>query len=231
MTPKTMQDASAMAPKQRRSRESHERILATAERLLRTSGTGQLTLATVSRTAGVSVGGIYRRFKDREALIRAVQERLNQQMSDEYRALEREVIAQTDSLETRVAMLVAALANHLRRHIPLIKAVVEASRSDPVVAARGREVFRTHLKRFSALVLEFRRAIAHPDPDLATRFCFSNVYELVASHFGVGGRTADTHERWSILVANLQRLCIAFLTMPAANAGAHGGPRPTRSRR
>ena len=231
MSPKPRRAAPEIAPVQKRSRESHERILATAERLLTKSGASQLTLAAVSKASGVSIGGIYRRFEDREALIRAIQERVNEKMAQDYLTLERDLAAQPETLEARVTYLVASLTTHLRNHMSVIKAIVEASWSDPIVAARGREMFRIHEKKFVSALLEFRSAITHENPEHAAKFCFGSIYELVASYFGVGGRSADEHGRWSTLVGDLQRVCTAYLTMPGKRSSASRARRPTRSSR
>jgi len=64
------------APVQARSRRVLEKVLASAEHVLSTQGFDDFTIAAVAEHAGVSIGGIYRRFEAKEQLIAAVKDRL-----------------------------------------------------------------------------------------------------------------------------------------------------------
>jgi AcrR family transcriptional regulator len=50
--------ATALAPRQLRSRETYEELISAAERLLAKSGANEFTLLGVSQESGVSIGGI-----------------------------------------------------------------------------------------------------------------------------------------------------------------------------
>jgi AcrR family transcriptional regulator len=198
-------------PRQRRSRESQERILRATERIMMRLGTADFSIPDVTEEAGLSIGGIYRRFEDKEALVCAVQERLYDRMSEDYAKVEAAALRQSDSLRGLVGVLVPGLANLLKRHAPMIKAIMEATWSYPAVAKRGVEEFEETSKRFKALLLLQRKSIRHPNPGFAAQFCFICVFELVASHFGVGRRAAPEHTRWPDLLSELQRLCFHYL--------------------
>jgi AcrR family transcriptional regulator len=200
-----------LAPRQRRSLESHERLVQAAERLMATTGSSQFTLADVCRESGLSVGGIYRRFEDKDALIRAVQQRLNARMEQEFTQFEATILADGSGLEQQLSLLVTGLTDLLKRHAPSIKAMVEASWTDPVVAKHGFEAYEAHSKRFKTLLLRHRRRIAVRDPEHAAEFCFSCIYELVVSHLGIGRQASEVNRSWPRLVEDLQRLCIAYL--------------------
>jgi AcrR family transcriptional regulator len=208
--------ASRGDPLQKRSRETQEGILRSTEQLMSRLGSSEFTLADVSRESGVSVGGIYRRFAGKDALVAAVQQRVYRQLDIEALQIEAGVARQADSLETRASLLVAGTANMLKRHAPMIKAIVEASWSNVIVAREGVRVYRAHAQRFKAQLLRYRRSIRHENPEHAVDFCFSCVYELVASYFGFGRRVATDESRWAQLVLDLQRLCLAFLTSRSA---------------
>ena len=200
-----------LAPKQQRSLQSQEKLIATAEQLLARHGANNFTIADLSEAAGVSVGGIYRRFEDREALIQAVQVRLNERMDEEFSRFEARCALGTAVLAERVPMLVSGMSELIRRHAPVLKAIVDASWVDPVVARRGRAVFLDHERRFTTLLLAHRLEIKHPDPDRAAIFCCNCIWENVASHFGFGNRVLTEKTGWNHLVADLQRFCYAFL--------------------
>jgi hypothetical protein len=69
---------------------------------------------------------------------------------------------------------------------------------------------------FKSALLERRAEIAHPEPEKAIEFCFLSVYEIVASHFGFGRRRSAKDAQWGQLLAQLQHLCVAYLTTAPA---------------
>ena len=60
-------------PKQDRSRSSMERLLAAAVKMLVQRGYSEFTLQELSKRAKVSIGSIYLRFENKQALIREVE--------------------------------------------------------------------------------------------------------------------------------------------------------------
>jgi AcrR family transcriptional regulator len=59
-----------------------ERILKTAEKLWRTRGAAGLTLRAVAREAGTTTPTVYKRFRNKEALRRALAERIRLQLNE-----------------------------------------------------------------------------------------------------------------------------------------------------
>lgn len=208
---KADQPARTTGPQQARSRISHNKVLQATERLMTRLGTADFSLPDVSRESGMSIGGIYRRFKDKQDLLLAVQERLNEQMSEGFDTIEAQAQRHHGSLRRLTDTLTAGLAELVRRHAPMIKAIMEATWVYPEVAKGGKRAFAAHRRRFKAQVLALRPAITHPDPDFAAEFCFVVVFELLASHFGVGRRARPEHSKWPVLVKELQLLCYTYL--------------------
>src|SRR5204863_1109051 len=68
--------------KQARSRLTVHRLLSAAEALLEHGGLEAATVPAIAEAAGVSVGVVYRRFPDKDALLRAVYQRFFQTMGD-----------------------------------------------------------------------------------------------------------------------------------------------------
>src|SRR6266581_5741534 len=69
--------------KQARSRLTVHRLLSAAEALLEHGGLDAATVPAIAEAAGVSVGVVYRRFPDKDALLRAVYERFFKTMGDQ----------------------------------------------------------------------------------------------------------------------------------------------------
>src|SRR3954447_4925785 len=74
-------DPGVRPPQQRRSRESLERVLTAGERVLADNGYEGFTIGEVSRRAKVSVGSVYGRFDNKEALIHAIHARMMERLT------------------------------------------------------------------------------------------------------------------------------------------------------
>src|SRR5437762_6307200 len=74
-------------PQQTRSRETLDRILDAAERVLDEKSFTEATLAEIMERAGVTVGAFYRRFPDKDALLHFLDERFFQQIGGRSDAL------------------------------------------------------------------------------------------------------------------------------------------------
>ncbi|MRW92069.1 TetR family transcriptional regulator [Duganella sp. FT80W] len=201
-------------PKQKRSLESQEAILLATERLLTREGGNDFTLLDLSRESGMSVGGIYRRFVDKQGLMLVMQQRLNERMLQDYTEFAREASQSAANLKQLVPVLIAGMTELLRRHAAVLRKIVEESMHHPEMAQNGIQIYHAHLALFKRDLLRYRAEIAHDDPEYAIEFCFNAVYELVASHLAFGRGSTVTEQDWPRLLANLQRLCLNFLAYP-----------------
>src|SRR6185369_9797509 len=102
-------------PKQARSRHTLHRLLAAAEALLEHGGLEAATVPAIADAAGVSVGVIYRRFPDKDALLRAVYERSFQMMAEEHRIRFQAAGAMEPSLQVVARQLIVSLVESYRR--------------------------------------------------------------------------------------------------------------------
>src|SRR4051812_27414418 len=68
-------------PQQSRSQETLDRILDAAEQVLAEKAFGEATLAEIMERAGVTVGAFYRRYPDKNALLRHLDERFFAEMA------------------------------------------------------------------------------------------------------------------------------------------------------
>jgi AcrR family transcriptional regulator len=72
-----------LRPQQRRSRAALAKIVEASEQLLRTSGIDDFSMAAVAQAAGMPVGNIYRRFRGKDELIKAIKEDVIARIEDE----------------------------------------------------------------------------------------------------------------------------------------------------
>lgn len=75
-------EAARRVPRQRRSRETRDRVLDAAEQLLVDGGSAALTTTRIAERAGVAVGSVYAYFGDRHAVAEAIALRQWQRFAD-----------------------------------------------------------------------------------------------------------------------------------------------------
>ena len=102
-------------PRQKRSQETVDAILAATAHILSRQGLEKATTNAVARRAGVSIGSLYQYFPDKEALIRALTERHTREILDLLRARFDEI---------RAAPIPEAVE-------AIVRAMVEVHRHDP----------------------------------------------------------------------------------------------------
>src|SRR5579862_4980043 len=133
----TLDTPHSRAPKQRRSRESYDRMIEAAIDLLQQGGLAALTLAAVSRRSRVSIGSIYCRVDGKDSLLREVQAIVLQQMEREFALLVSRVRRRQLPLPELVPTLIWEFAHYLRRHAALLAAFMQQGDQDPVVEEVG----------------------------------------------------------------------------------------------
>lgn len=153
-------------PLQERTRRSLEQMLDAAERLVAEKGFDQTGIAEIAAAAGASVGGFYRRFRDKQGLLQA----LHARFCDEARATADAALdparwtgAATDAV---VHEFIAFLLQIYRERAGLFRAYLAAGLSDATVRERT-VALRAYLHdRLRALLATRRDDLTHPDPDL-----------------------------------------------------------------
>jgi len=157
------------SPRQKRSRESLERLLEAAEEQIRLHGVEGLTVSGVVNSIGLSVGAFYARFPDKTALLHAVQDRFHSRLEPRIRE---QMIAEVGPCPTLAEAVDAAVEVLIRnvvgeRERELSRGFMSLSVADPVLRARGELVNRRRRETFSEILLAHSEEIGHPDPGLA----------------------------------------------------------------
>ncbi len=195
----TVQLQSVSGPKQARSERTLQRLLDAAEELIKEKGHAGVSIPEIARRAGSSVGGFYARFRDKNELLRALEERHFMELSQRVEAL-------ADSRRWRnaptvdiVEAAVAELVNSTRERRPMIAAFLVRAIEDPVIRAGGLRFRRQVEERISALFLTRRDEMSHPDPALAINLGIQTAFALMQQHVlieetRVGGRALSDDE-------------------------------------
>lgn len=162
-------------PRQARSIETYNRLLDAAEEILLTTSFDDMTVAEVAAKAHVTIGAIYARFRDKDALLR----RLEQRMNEEFLTLNQE---NTGDLE-HVTFDGMVLSHHrrlisvYRRRRGIARALVLRAHRDPALRRRIERLNLRNLPRFARAIRK-HAAIEHPHPDRAIQFALIAVRSI-----------------------------------------------------
>ena len=161
-------------PQQTRSRETLDRILDAAERVLDEKSFTEATLAEIMERAGVTVGAFYRRFPDKDALLHLLDERFFREMQARADELLDPNHWQGASISEILSEFARTAVNVYTARRGVARSLFLRARVDPVIQATARQVNARCIDRLRALLLDpGRRAeVTHLDPDRAIALGF-----------------------------------------------------------
>ena len=111
---------SHLAPQQDRSVRTQQALLDALDRLLKTQSFDELTVSQIATEAGLTTGAIYRRFKDKRALVEASFKRFVERSEDLQ--VERTGAIENMSDPERVEYLIRSTLRFTTPYIPLMRA-------------------------------------------------------------------------------------------------------------
>jgi AcrR family transcriptional regulator len=157
---------------QERGRHTLERLLDAAEQMLDFVGLEGATVPAIAAGAGVSVGTVYKRFPDKDAVLRAVYERFFADLlaANQF-ALDPAKWVDTPTIEL-VTTVVAGMVEGYRSRQSLIRSLLlfAHTHADSEFRERAEERRLESLKLFEALLRDRKEDIGHPHLDRAIRF-------------------------------------------------------------
>jgi AcrR family transcriptional regulator len=155
---------------QERSERTRERLLDAAEAEIREKGYADASVVEIARRAGCSVGTVYRRFRDKTALLHALDER----WGEAFRATMEDAVARE---RWDGALVLEILTGYIeftlgqgRDHAELHRAAIHLASRDARFAERQRERAAELHTRLRALLVERKDEIGHADPLVAIEF-------------------------------------------------------------
>jgi AcrR family transcriptional regulator len=209
----------ALPARQRRSQMTTERLLEAAESLLRERGVDAATLRAIADRAGVSVGIVYRRFRDKDTVLRAVYTRFFAGIdAANRRTLASDRLRDATTLQILKAV-VRGIGEGYRRHRTLVRALVLYARShpDPVFRKRAMALNAAAYVRVHRLLLGRRREIRHPKPVAAVAFGLSAIAALLQERIVFGDVTALPIVSDGELIAEATRMLQCYLRVREAD--------------
>lgn len=188
--------------------------------MVRESGHANFSLADVSRRAKVAISSIYYRVKNKDDLVRLIQQRAYEEFDRDYASLVADIRRRGPGLHGRVAAMVKGVGELMRRHSSVFSAMIELAPSDPLIAATGEQYYHSHLREWTGLLLELREKISHPDPEQAARFTFSLTIDVIGRQLANTPRgDPKAHQKaWRELLVDLAIACVALLEVDPRSA-------------
>jgi AcrR family transcriptional regulator len=152
-----------------RGRATLERLLDAAEALLRRGGPDAATVPAIAGRAGVSVGNVYKRFPDKDALLRAVYERFFTRAIEQNRAALDPACWAGVPTDAMLRTLVTGMVAGYRRHRAVLRGLLlyAVTHPDPAFRRRAEALRNEAVNALGALLLARRPDITHPHPERA----------------------------------------------------------------
>ena len=159
-------------PQQSRSQETLDRILDAAEQVLAEKAFGEATLAEIMERAGVTVGAFYRRYPDKNALLRHLDERFFGEMLAKGQDLfDPGRWPASSGREIIDALAVAAVEVYSTRR-GLLRSLFLRARTDTVLQQSALNVNVQFIAQLRALLMPRSSEMTHPDPERAIELGF-----------------------------------------------------------
>ena len=186
-------------PKQARSERTLQRLLDAAQTLTEQKGHAAVSIPEIARRARSSVGGFYARFRDKNELLRALEERHFIEVWQRLEALADARRWENVSTAQMVEAAVSELVSVTRERRRLIAAFLVSAIQDPVIREGGLRFRRRVEERIRALLLPRRSEMDHPDPALAIDLGVQTAFALMNHHVLIekteaGGRPVSDEE-------------------------------------
>lgn len=176
------------APKQKRSMRSEQQILAAAVALLTSEGFSEFTMSSVSDESGVSIGGVYRRFPNREALLRQVKEEV---MSDLEAVVEERLASEPHHLTEVLDTFTGVLSTEYFARSRLFAFIFVHSADDSAMRRRGFD-FHTRMKQMLLEAVRRCSEVSGNDLDAAVDIVYEVIMQSLLMRVTTAGSvTAD----------------------------------------
>ena len=226
-TPALPELRSVAWPKQARSEKTLLRILDAAEALIEEKGLADASVPEIARRAGSSVGGFYARFRDKNELLRTLEERFFDQLGVRLERLTAPTRWGDASIAEIIPHCVGELVHTFRERRALIRVFMHRASHDAEFMEEGLRFRRKVSERISALLLRRRDDIRHPDPELSIDLGVQVAFGLMQQAVLFGEvHAAGRHVGDADLVRELSRNFLAYLGIEADQVF---GPRLHRS--
>lgn len=183
----------SLAPQQARSRESLRKLLKAAAEVLGQHGVDGATIPRIAAHAGMTPGAIYRRFRDKEALLEAVILGILERQTER---LEVSGLTVTSVKQVPLAVfaeqVIGSMVVSYRANAPLLRAMRQfaQTRCHTPFWRKATKLEIAGFERIAAMFLAHKAEIRHPDPKaavpMALTIVISTLFEVVVMPTDLG---------------------------------------------
>ena len=155
--------------KQARSRETLKHLLTATAQILDEKGLEGATIPRIAARAGLTPGAVYRRFQDKDALMRTLSLEVLRSAAERSEKVLTPEAAAGKSLADLARHIVSTTLVSYRKHAGLLRALHDFGKSHPNAAFR-QSVEELEIRNFRCIarfVLLRREEIRHPHPESA----------------------------------------------------------------
>jgi len=174
-----------LAPQQERSRESLRKLMKAAAEVLGQHGVEGTTIPRIAHHAGLTPGAVYRRFRDKDALLETVIVRIMQRQDERIRIVFTPAMASQIPLPLLAEQLINSMLISYRASAGLLRGIRQFVQARTNTAFYRKVVdleFRSY-RYLVELFLAHRTEIKHPNPRRAVSFALmmlsSSLIELI----------------------------------------------------
>jgi AcrR family transcriptional regulator len=213
-----------LEPQQARSRESLRKLTKAAAEVLGQHGVEGTTIPRIAQHAGMTPGAVYRRFRDKDALLEAVVLGMLERQEERTKTGLTPAAAAQIPLPVFAEQVIGGMVLSYRVNAALLRAIrqfVQGRSGSPFWKKATRLEVRSY-ERVIELFLTHKEEIKHPDPRLAVSIALmmviSMLYEIVVLPIELGPIKAYLPKDDLALRKELTRAFLRYLGV-AAKAG------------
>ncbi len=209
----TSNSQDAIAPQQARSRKTLDLLLQATIRTIDESGLEACTLPRIATLVGIVPAAIYRRFADKEALLRAAFLRILEDTTTNCATLEKDLLRPT--LQETAERIITTLLRQYRAHPRRLHALSQylATHANTEFSRHALGLIASNLQLTAAVLLHHRDRIRHPDPQRAVTFAVltatSSIEAIVFDPESFWHTTLPLNDKQ--LTAELTRTMVGYL--------------------
>jgi AcrR family transcriptional regulator len=202
---------------QARSRESTRKLLKAAAQVLGQRGVDGTTIPRIARHAGLTPGAVYRRFADKDALIETMIIGILERSDEGLRTLLTPAMARRTPLPALADRLIEGMLLSYRANPGLLRALREFAQAHAQSRffTKVRRIEMRTLRYLVDVLLERRREIRHPDPEMALFFAVAMLLgaltELILTDRDMKSWQAMIPKDHEALKVELKRMFLNYL--------------------
>jgi AcrR family transcriptional regulator len=169
-----------LAPQQERSRKTLHLLLQATVTILNKEGLEACTLPRVAAAAGVSPATVYRRFEDKDALLRAAFLNILQESNRHNKTVMKQVLLRP-TLEETSERIIAAFLRQYRAHPRLLRALSQfmTKYADTEFTKETNRLISANLRLVVSVLLHHRDSIRHSNPQRAALFALLSALSTI----------------------------------------------------